>query len=70
MSTYERPGGSGGVLPVDDQLDYPTGHYRHLNRISYSHPPRFRHGPIERRPAELQAADHARTHTRAKEEGK
>lgn len=70
MSIYKRPGRSAAVLPVHDQVAYLTGHYRHLNGISYPQPPRFKHGPIERRPAELQAADHALTHARAKEEGK
>ena len=29
-TTYYRPSKGARVLPVDDQLDYLTGHYRHL----------------------------------------
>jgi len=59
---YQAPN-SDRKLPVDDLLDYLTGHYRHLNGITYpDRAVRFKHGPIERELAERQGADHARQH--------
>ena len=68
-TTYYRPSKRARVLPVDDQLDYLTGHYRHLTGTTYpGRPVTFKLGPIERRPAELQAADLARRQPHTKEE--